>query len=327
MYTLKGIFPEPKKEQKKNFIRENMKQLKFIQGKSPKEPKYTMKGVPPSRLSNPIATGGPIGQVKSSPSNKSAKVSLAVGKTNSIGSRKKLQDVRLKKGDMAEFLKRKEMRNSKTEEESQDEDIKSSESSGRLRDIACQTIESNFSQKLSENTTLTMLYPKKEDEESKMKASGDSSRIRGSPTSPAQFRTGEEEIEVERNRSRLNAILERKNTKDPYLPSGYQKGVVPKYLRERKEQGAKEVEGARADEEGAPCPPGHVTLPDNERKETLKMLRNSFAELISELNKLPVKTDTLRMRNRKMELERQLAKLEEGIKVFSRPKVFVKIGE
>lgn len=33
------------------------------------------------------------------------------------------------------------------------------------------------------------------------------------------------------------------------------------------------------------------------------------------------------MRNRKMELEKQLAKLEEGIKVFSRPKVFVKIGE
>lgn len=57
--------------------------------------------------------------------------------------------------------------------------------------------------------------------------------------------------------------------------SGYQKGVVPKYLRDRKEQGAKEVEGARADEENAACPPGHVTLPDNERKETLKMLRNS----------------------------------------------------
>lgn len=52
-----------------------------------------------------------------------------------------------------------------------------------------------------------------------------------------------------------------------------------------------------------------------------------FAELVNELNKMPVKTDTLRMRNRKMELEKQLAKLEEGIKVFSRPKVFVKIGE
>lgn len=54
---------------------------------------------------------------------------------------------------------------------------------------------------------------------------------------------------------------------------------------------------------------------------------SGFAELVSELNKMPVKTDTLRMRNRKMELEKQLTKLEEGIKVFSRPKVFVKIGE
>ncbi|KAG7294917.1 hypothetical protein JYU34_022698 [Plutella xylostella] len=54
---------------------------------------------------------------------------------------------------------------------------------------------------------------------------------------------------------------------------------------------------------------------------------SGFAELVSELNKLPVRTDSLRTRTRKMELERQLAKLEDGIKVFSRPRVFVRIGE
>jgi hypothetical protein len=41
---------------------------------------------------------------------------------------------------------------------------------------------------------------------------------------------------------------------------------------------------------------------------------------------MPVRTDTLKMRNRKIELERNLNKIEEGIKVFSRPKVYVKIG-
>jgi hypothetical protein len=41
---------------------------------------------------------------------------------------------------------------------------------------------------------------------------------------------------------------------------------------------------------------------------------------------MPVRTDTLKMRNRKMELEKKLNKIEEGIKVFSRPKVFVKMG-
>ncbi|XP_026741793.1 uncharacterized protein LOC113503865 isoform X2 [Trichoplusia ni] len=329
MYTLKGIFPEPKKEQKKNFIRENMKQLKYIQSKSPKEPKYTTKNVHPPRLTNPIAAGSSLGQVKSSPSNKSGKTSLNIAKTSSTNTRKKMTDIRIKKGDMAEFLKRKELRQSKAVEDCADEEVKSTESSGRLRDIGCQTIESNLAQKLAESAKLTMLYPKKEgdDTEAKMKASGDTGHHRSPPPSHTPRRAGDDLIDMERNRSRLNSILERKDTKDPYLPSGYQKGVLPKYLRERKEQGSKDTEGARADEDHSVCPPGHVTLPDTERKETLRMLRNSFAELVSELNKLPVKTDTLKMRNRKMELEKQLAKLEEGIKVFSRPKVFVKIGE
>ncbi|KAJ8712030.1 hypothetical protein PYW07_004872 [Mythimna separata] len=329
MYTLKGIFPEPKKEQKKNFIRENMKQLKYIQSqKSPKEPKYNTKNVHPPRLTNPVATGSSLGAVKSSPSNRSGKVTLNIAKTSSTNARKKVADIKIKKGDMAEFLKRKELRQVKPPmEDFTDEEVKSSSSSGRLRDIGCQTMESNLSQKLADSTKLTMLYPKKECDESEanLKASGDTGLHRSPPpSSTGPRRAGDDLIE---NRSRLNAILERKDTKDPYLPSGYQKGVLPKYLRERKEQGPKESEGVRADDDQSVCPSGHVTLPDTERKETLRMLRNSFAELVSELNKLPVKTDTLKMRNRKMELEKQLAKLEEGIKVFSRPKVFVKIGE
>lgn len=64
-----------------------------------------------------------------------------------------------------------------------------------------------------------------------------------------------------------------------FLP-GYQKGVLPKYLRERKEQTEKELEVTKADEDHIMCPPGHVTLPDNERKETLRMLRNSKCVII-----------------------------------------------
>lgn len=41
---------------------------------------------------------------------------------------------------------------------------------------------------------------------------------------------------------------------------------------------------------------------------------------------MPVRSDTLKIRNRKIELENQLKKLDEGIKVFTRPKVYVKIG-
>lgn len=214
------------KEQKKNFIRENMKQLKYIQNKSPKEPKYTTKNVHPPRLTNPIAAGSSLGQVKSSPSNKSGKISPTMAKTSATNTRKKAPEIRIKKGDMAEFLKRKEMRMAKQAVadtcEDDDEEVKSTDSSGRLRDIGCQTIESNLSQKFSESTKLTMLYPKKEsdDSDAKMKASGDTGHHnRSPPPGHTPRRAGDDLLDMEKNRSRLNAILERKD-KDPYLPSG-----------------------------------------------------------------------------------------------------------
>lgn len=258
MYTLKGIFPEPskyimlvtfkckyikptyryfiikdfvycyfysllqisEKEQKKNFIKENMKQLKLIQNKSPKEPKLTLKSSNPSRLTTPVTTNT-LGPVRSSPSNKSGKATLNVGKT-SLSNRKKLTDVRIKKGDMAEFLRRKEIREAKQQEESSCDEIQSSGSSSRLRDIGCQTIESNLAQKLTESTKLTMLYPTKEgdDTEAKMKASGDSRSARSPPPVSHSPRRAGDDIMDERNRSRLNAILDRKDSKDPYLPPG-----------------------------------------------------------------------------------------------------------
>lgn len=195
-----------------------MKQLKMIQGKSPKEPKFTLKTVHPPHLTTQAASSA-LGQVRSSPSNKSGKVTLNVGKTSSSNSRKKHNEIRIKKGDMAEFLKRKEMRQMKQQEEEYDDEVKSSESSsGRLRDIGCQTVESNLAQKLAESTKLTMLYPTKEDEGDVKKASGDSERHKSpGPIAHTPRRAGDDMLE-EKNRSRLNSILDRKE-KDPYLPS------------------------------------------------------------------------------------------------------------
>lgn len=50
-------------------------------------------------------------------------------------------------------------------------------------------------------------------------------------------------------------------------PPTYQRGVVPKYLKERKEDTIVEID--------AECPPGHILLPEEERKETLRVLRQS----------------------------------------------------
>jgi len=121
-----------------------------------------------------------------------------------------------------------------------------------------------------------------------------------------------------------NMLVKPKTTKrethDPLKPPpNYKRGVVPKYIKQKKDV-------APNDEGDVECPPGHVLLPDEERKETLKVLRESYADKIQELNSMPVRSDTLRMQKRKMELEEDLKKIDEGIKVFQRPKVFVKIN-
>lgn len=51
------------------------------------------------------------------------------------------------------------------------------------------------------------------------------------------------------------------------------------------------------------------------------------AELLTQLNALPVRVDTLRVKTTKAELERKLAEIEDAIKIFSRPKVFVKLDD
>ncbi|XP_014211004.1 uncharacterized protein LOC106641194 [Copidosoma floridanum] len=107
-------------------------------------------------------------------------------------------------------------------------------------------------------------------------------------------------------------------------PASYRVGVVPKYIKERKEAMQKE-QSAKIAAKQSDCPKGHVSLPDSERKETLCILKKNYQEYVHELNGLPIRTDTLRSQRRKMEIEKQLAKLEDAIKVFSRPKVFVKV--
>ena len=48
-------------------------------------------------------------------------------------------------------------------------------------------------------------------------------------------------------------------------------------------------------------------------------------EMTRELNSLPVSCDTLRIKQTKIELENKLREIENALKIFSRPKVFVKI--
>lgn len=50
-------------------------------------------------------------------------------------------------------------------------------------------------------------------------------------------------------------------------------------------------------------------------------------EMIEEYNSLPVSKDTLRIRQKKEDIERKLIKVEEGIRILSKAKVFVRTEE
>lgn len=52
-----------------------------------------------------------------------------------------------------------------------------------------------------------------------------------------------------------------------------------------------------------------------------------FKDFVDELNRLPMTSETLRVRNRKIEIEKELRSLELNIRVFSRPKVYVKLTD
>ncbi|XP_043514723.1 putative uncharacterized protein DDB_G0282499 isoform X1 [Frieseomelitta varia] len=139
------------------------------------------------------------------------------------------------------------------------------------------------------------------------------------------FATNKTTTQVNNNISNNTNNNNNNNSNNNNLPTNYRMGVVPKYIKNRKEIQEK-IQKAKQEELDPNCPNGHVPLPDNERKETLQMLKKSYQDYVNELNMMPIKVDTLRAQRRKIEIEKQLNKLEEGIKVFSRPKVYVKMN-
>ncbi|KAG5678602.1 hypothetical protein PVAND_008263 [Polypedilum vanderplanki] len=75
------------------------------------------------------------------------------------------------------------------------------------------------------------------------------------------------------------------------------------------------------------CPEGHILMDEDERLNSLKLAQKRGKELIDELNRLPMTCETLRVRNRKIEIEKELKYLDQKIRLFSRTKVYVKLDE
>nr|XP_004661620.2 enkurin domain-containing protein 1 isoform X1 [Jaculus jaculus] len=104
-----------------------------------------------------------------------------------------------------------------------------------------------------------------------------------------------------------------------------QKGHVPQYLLERRDLWRREAEARQHSQPDPSMPPGHTRMPENERLETLNNLLQSQSQLLRELVLLPAGADSLKAKGHRAELDRKLVQIEEAIKIFSRPKVFVKM--
>lgn len=129
--------------------------------------------------------------------------------------------------------------------------------------------------------------------------------------------------DIESEKSFHSAVCSKKKS-ETKTEVRHRLGQIPNYLTERKKQWEMEKERQLKLREEASIPQGYTLLPDEERIETLELLKKNQDEIIQSLAALPVRNDTVRLRNYKEELERQLAKVEEGIKIFSRPKVLIK---
>ncbi|KAM6223529.1 enkurin domain-containing protein 1 [Rhynchocyon petersi] len=104
-----------------------------------------------------------------------------------------------------------------------------------------------------------------------------------------------------------------------------QKGHVPHYLLERRDLWQREAEARQLSQPDPAMPPGHTRMPENQRLETLRSLLQSQNQLLRELVLLPAGADSLKAQGHRAELDRKLVQVEEAIKIFSRPKVFVKM--
>ncbi|XP_034477836.1 uncharacterized protein LOC117784256 [Drosophila innubila] len=98
---------------------------------------------------------------------------------------------------------------------------------------------------------------------------------------------------------------------------------LPRYLEKEKREKA-EAKG-RVEARDPDCPRGHVLLSEPDRLAALAGAKKRFDGLIYELNHMPMSAETLRVRSRKNEIEKELKSAEDEIRIYSKSKVYVKV--
>lgn len=104
-------------------------------------------------------------------------------------------------------------------------------------------------------------------------------------------------------------------------------GNVPAYIQNRKEEMAenrlREQREAQAERERVPD--GYRLLPEEERAETLEALGTKKQEMEAAFRRLPMKIETEAQKKRQKDLLDQIKEVEDALRLFSKPKVYVQL--
>jgi hypothetical protein len=297
--TLRGIFPEPKPVHRRNFVRENIRHLKEMQGYI-QESKVTSQSqeIKPSKFKH-VAP-----KVYSNITTRRKFSKDALGKNRPVSHN---QIPKTFKSPIRSFYHKKI--------EVEQKIIHRGVQTDRPEDIA----------KLYETGVLK--YPTASIVSHSKQTPH---RARDQGDSPHNLTKSMQKLELEEKQNYIKQNIKnikvnkqkRDDSPDPMMaPPNYQKGTLPKYLQEKKISRDEVLKPVDFEGENLS---GLVLLPDDERKEYLRVARENYAALIKELNSMPVSNDTLKKRKRKIEIEDELRRLDEVIKIFQKPKVFVK---
>lgn len=102
-------------------------------------------------------------------------------------------------------------------------------------------------------------------------------------------------------------------------------GKVPKYLQKFNKDREDKEKQRLIDEENKKCPPGTRKMPEEERLKMLDELKETKKNIEAEIMKFPISMKTKAIQQKKSEMEAQLDKVENSIKVFSKEVVYVQI--
>ena len=116
-------------------------------------------------------------------------------------------------------------------------------------------------------------------------------------------------------------VQDKENIKEQQPRKDY--GKVPKYLQKFNKEREDKEKQKLLDEEAKKCPPGTRRMGEEERVQMLTELKETKKTLEAEIMKFPISMKTKAIQQKKMDMEAQLDKIENSIKLFSKDVVYV----